>query len=170
MQKISGYQRESVHMNHNTIPYDYISPEILTGKIIHRSPFMNSFDVQCHDNAKVSVRLYTARTVMAHGFTISFNKKYLVTIDNKYIMQSNREHGKISPQLIDNALQNVPIPKPVKETMQLDGNCCILLDETDIGFQKWNTSIEIIFQGPDGLIIQTAAINVDKRCMRDMDK
>jgi hypothetical protein len=85
-------------------------------------------------------------------------------------MQNNEDHGNFSPQFIDNVMQNVPIPNPVKETVQLDGNCCTLLDETDIGFQKWNTSIEIVFQGPDGSVIQTAAINIDKRLMRDMDE
>ena len=172
MQNFSAYQRQIVNADHNTIPYNCKAPKILSGKTIHMSPFMNSFDVQCHDNAKVSVRLYTARTVMAHGFTISFNKKYSVTQDNQYMMEENKEHGNFSPQLIDNVLQNVPIPVPVHETMQLDGNGCVLLDETDIGFQKWNTSIEIVFKGPDGSVIQTAAINIDKHydCIDDGDK
>jgi len=161
IQTFSGYERPDVQYRHNSIPHGAEAPVILLGKTIQNSPFMNSFDLKCHQNAKVSVRLYTARTVIAPGFTISFRKIYSMTRVNNNIVLESEKNG----TSVDNEIKYVP--EPEDETMQLDGNCCILLNELDIGIKRWNTSIEIVFRGPDGLVIQTAAINIDKRSEYD---
>ena len=118
---------------------------------------MNSFDIKCHQSAKVSVRLYTARTAISPGFTISLRKIYSMTLKNNNIVLESEKNG--TP--VDNKIKYVP--EPEDQIMQLDGNCCILLNELNIGIKRWNTSLEIVFRGPDGLVIQTAAINIDKR-------
>jgi len=169
IQKIPAPHRQSVDNLYNTLQFDEEAPCILAGEQVNGAPLMNSFNVQCPENAKVSVRLYTARTVMASGYTVSLVKQYAVTADNQYTMKLKHEHGNFSPQFVDNVTKNVPIPKPVTETLQLNGNCCVLLDETGMGFQKWNTSLHLVFRGPDGAVLQTAAIHIDKRLDDDME-
>ena len=157
LRQFTAYERKVIQDYYNYLPSYGEAPEILTGKIIQNSPFMNSFDIKCHHSAKVSVRLYTARTAIAPGFTIGLRKIYSMTLNNNNILLESEKNG--TP--VDNKIKYVP--EPEDQIMQLDGNCCILLNELNIGIKRWNTSLEIVFRGPDGLVIQTAAINIDKR-------
>ena len=162
MQNIPAPYRQSANEFHNSLTDDDEAPYILAGKKINGAALMNSFDVQCQEDAKVSVRLYTARTVMASGYTVSLVKRYAVTVEHK------QKHVDFSPQFVDNVYKNVLVPEPVTETLKLDGNCCVILDETAMGFQRWDTSLDLVFHGPDGSVLQTAAINIDRCLERDM--
>jgi hypothetical protein len=114
------------------------------------SDFINTFDIQCHENSKVHVELFTAPTVEQNGVTVHLKKTY------------SRPRRTTSKQYIDKEWRHTDVPKTLISDKQLNGNSCVLLSDTDLGYQRWNTSVEIEFRDCKGLVLQSAVVNIDK--------
>jgi len=118
---------------------------------LRNADYVNEFDVQCHENAKVRVNLYTACTVMQGNFTLHVRLSYSPL---RFTRQDQMVQGK---------WQQVGVPQSSEASFELDGNAHPIMDDSQFVFQRWNTRMEIQFRDAGGSVIQAAVVNIDKR-------
>jgi len=113
--------------------------------------YVNDFDIQCHENAKVRVNLYTACTMIQGNFTLH------VRLSHSPLQFTRND------QMVKGKWKQVDVPRSSENFFELDGNVHHIIDDRQFVFQRWNTRVEIEFRNKDGYVIQAAVVNIDKR-------
>ena len=114
------------------------------------SDLINTFDIQCHENSKVQVELHTASTMPQNGVSVQITNKF------------SRLRRTQSMQYIDEEWTHANVPETRTSEQTLSPYSCGLLYETEFGYQRWNTSIDIQFKDSNGFVFQSAVVNIDK--------